>query len=509
MARILLKRSTTTGAVPSAAALLGGEAAVNVADARLFLKNSGGVVKDVVQDAPFTGSRTGAVPLILSKQLDAVFTIRQLGAIGTAVPGNAATDTAAFNKIAAAGGTVWITKGTYYLNAQIAINAPVSVMVEAGVTIYVTHNGAGFHMTAAGPVRFAGFGRPKIIGPRTGAKEYVFGSRAFSFAGSAVAYLPYISIEGFDISEFKEAGVRGSFARDLRVYDNEIYNCTYAGVLGTSLLDYEYEANDVHDIEPGYGGVAPKLNAYGLGATIDSGGDPVSTFGRIRSNSISNVPTWTGIDTHGGADLLVEGNRLNGCRIGMGITLAGTVAPDKITIRGNNVISLGTGGSLKPGPTLSIAGASGGAFARRMVVTGNNLDGGGWWDGTTLDCSVSIQQVMGLSFTGNVISNSNARCLGLFYQILSSQFSGNVFDQCLVATTETPMMVQTQSTTVDVGFDGNHFATDTGVATYAFDIAAQTAGYEFGIGRGNKYRNVTRYHSASVSNRIDLGAVAA
>lgn len=67
---LLLKRSSTASAVPSAGALIAGELAVNTADRRVFSKDSGGAVYNVVEDGrsggrTFVGGTASADDLVL------------------------------------------------------------------------------------------------------------------------------------------------------------------------------------------------------------------------------------------------------------------------------------------------------------------------------------------------------------------------------------------------------------------------------------------------------------
>lgn len=420
-------------------------------------------------------------------------------------PTGAADSSAAFAAEVAAGGVCVVPKGTYKLTAQVNVTGRAVFLFEDGVTINVTHDNAGFNITASN-VTFQALGRVVINGPRTAAKEHAFTSRAFTVAGALASRISNVRIDGFAMQTFKYGGVRADYVDDLDVVNCEVDACTYCGILGISVNRFRFNDNEVRNIEPGNGGIAPKLNAYGIGATVNVSTDPASSFGHICGNIVANVPTWAGIDTHGGAGLLIERNQVSGCRIGLDITISSPVAPKNISIKGNQVYGLSTSASPPPGPLLVVAGASGGDFANRVVVDGNLFFGGGWWDGTTLDHSVSIQQVSSLAFTGNVIENSNARALGFFYQCYGVVCTGNMFHNVAPAGGTTLAFIDVNTVNFYGLISGNTFLVSNSETTYCFNFAAQAAGWQIQMGRDNAILNATAYTAGSQANRIDLGA---
>jgi hypothetical protein len=115
-----------------------------------------------------------------------------------------------------------------------------------------------------------------------------------------------------------EVVVRGCAVRDV----------VYAGILTLSVHDCLAIDNLVDGVRPASG--ANGWNAYGITATNLSG-EPISERVWIRANTVRNIPTWHGIDTHGGADIHVLDNTIEACRRGIFLT----DAPAHVVCDGN------------------------------------------------------------------------------------------------------------------------------------------------------------------------------
>ncbi len=148
MATLITKNSSTAAAVPGSGDLVQGELAVNVADKRLFTKNSGGTVVELgtnpssvtssafsgpLSNLEFTQAGTGAVTRTAQNKLRDVISVKDFGAVGDGVTNDTTAITNAF--AAANGKALYFPAGTY-LTGTIALTSTYN-------NVFVYGDGAG------------------------------------------------------------------------------------------------------------------------------------------------------------------------------------------------------------------------------------------------------------------------------------------------------------------------------------------------------------------------------
>jgi len=105
------------------------------------------------------------------------------------------------------------------------------------------------------------------------------------------------------------------------LYSNEIYDCGWAGifVIGNDSVTLRTDAyvyyNYIHDLRS-YSTTFEAL-AYGISFTTSTTCG-VPDYCYARYNYISDIPTWTGLDTHGGAHIYFTDNYLYNCQLFFG-----------------------------------------------------------------------------------------------------------------------------------------------------------------------------------------------
>ena len=108
-------------------------------------------------------------------------------------------------------------------------------------------------------------------------------------------------------------------------------------------------------------------NAYGIAVSNESGA--VSSDVVVDGNTVETVPTWHGLDTHGGVRISFTNNTVSGAPRALFITSdgSGRRATD-ITVTGNRFLSPAPAADAKAVTTYA---------ATRVSVTGNSASGWG------------------------------------------------------------------------------------------------------------------------------------
>lgn len=131
------------------------------------------------------------------------------------------------------------------------------------------------------------------------------------------------------------------FVINVKIDHNEIYDFPYEGVFLFSCRDGKITNNIITNI---HGTGTPGLNAYGISATANLITDTayVSKNIEISGNHIKDVPTWEGIDTHGGQNLTIRNNHVENCKYAILVgnyNLSGVLSTPRNIIIDNNTIN--------------------------------------------------------------------------------------------------------------------------------------------------------------------------
>ena len=304
-----------------------------------------------------------------------VFDVTDFGATGDGVTDDTAAIQAAIDAAeAVAPASVYFpnTASDYSVSSQLNINT-------AGVTVFGEGNGSKIKVDADSirlfyvTVSDVTFHSLFLEGFAYGTSNYTVspsmaGEHGITFVGaSSSAYLSNVHVKDCKIKRFSGTGVAAQFIEDFSIVNNRIEDITHSGVSIISGRQGTISSNDVDDVgEPTEQGASAPVDSYGI-ALSRVEHDSLATHPRpsdvtIANNVVKNVPNWEGIDTHGGHRIVVNGNQVYGCRIGVAIVPCDRsngdsyFAPRDITVTGNVIDSGLTDGTAHAG--ISFAGAS-------------------------------------------------------------------------------------------------------------------------------------------------------
>lgn len=267
---------------------------------------------------------------------------------------------------------------TYRLTGNVAMSAN-QVMDATGITFNIAHSGTGFTLTTG-----CVWVRGKLTGPGAAYSAnsialYATGTR--NGAAAAPTRVSDISINDVEVDGFGNAAIECRYVDRVRINRPKLKNLGYAGVFG-------YSAREMRVFDPWIDTISGEttsgqLNAYGVtftslsGSGVDTVRDPVSVDCGVYRGTIRNIPTWHGLDTHGGSFIEFKGVNLTNCRRGAVLTHTTTSAPADCTIEGceyenfYTAAEVNSNGTFKRGEAWWDVGASSAVRATRNTIRNN------------------------------------------------------------------------------------------------------------------------------------------
>lgn len=264
--------------------------------------------------------------------------------VSTSATGSA--NTTAFNLAltAASGKTLYIPAGVYTISGGLTASANTTI-VGYGATIQNTSSAVALLTLASNCSVFGlSFVGNSSTYDNNGNGIYVSGTR--NGAGIAPTYVENITIKDCNFSTIAGYGIQTLFTKNVTIVNNTMYNIGYSGVMAYSCQNVLVDSNTIDTLTgETYSG---ELNAYGVSFTSLSNAtdfvrDPQSTQCRATNNLIKNIPTWHGLDTHGGTYCEFIDNELIDCRRGVILTNLGTRGASNCVVQGNSYSNTLTG----------------------------------------------------------------------------------------------------------------------------------------------------------------------
>lgn len=178
-----------------------------------------------------------------------------------------------------------------------------------GATITTGRSQTGLTVTASN-VRLVGL---RITGPQ--ATSYNSDERAIDVLGPVDGVVIRDSV----LRRFGYGAIYVKNATNFTIRDNTIQDAVYAGIMVLSSVGGRISGNLVERIGV-VGASANSNNAYGIALTQATASSRRSSDIVVSNNTVRDVPTWHGLDTHGGARITWTGNTVRGSRSGIFIT---------------------------------------------------------------------------------------------------------------------------------------------------------------------------------------------
>lgn len=126
-----------------------------------------------------------------------------------------------------------------------------------------------------------------------------------------------IKILNCHIDGFAGLAIDIRYTENVWVENNTILNCGYAGVTYESVINGSISNNIIDNITAGSGAV----NFYGISLSRNPNGtlitDKPTTNVVVTGNQVSNVPKWTGLDSHAAYKCQYVNNIVTGCANGI------------------------------------------------------------------------------------------------------------------------------------------------------------------------------------------------
>jgi len=358
------------------------------------------------------------------------------------------------------------TGGTLDIPAGIQIRVDGQINITKAMTIRSSgrggfYSGAGagvaqkmFNVTSS-DVHFRGVG---IKGVQY--TTQVANQTAINIVGaSAAAPLQRVSVVDCDLNTWGQYGISAAYVTGFKFDDNAIRDINYAGIGMLSCISGTASGNRVSNI-PGDFATTGNYNAYGIftsrnyGTLVD---EPRTSNVVIADNTIRDIPTWVGIDTHGGSMLTITGNNIRNTSQGISIVSSRTsvggssdIAPLDVAITGNTIDSTVTDGSRNSG----IVVVANSAQKATGAITGNLIRGHGY-NATDPSGGIQVEFTRGLVVSGNVLVECSP--IGISFVSDNAGFSceGNTIND-VWSTSVTTKAISCSSVGGNIGYIGGN-----------------------------------------------------
>jgi hypothetical protein len=323
----------------------------------------------------------------------------------------------------ARGATLDLSGCSYTLASQVVVSRPITVRngtIRASVSaLLITSSEVTIEdMTIRGP----GYDAER--------RHYAIEVRG----SSAGSYVRDITISGNTITDWDGDGIFAQFVESFRFVDNAISNIWYAGIECFSVRNGRIAGNRVMN-------VIGQVNAYGITLSRGYGGGldghPRSSDVQVHNNTIEDIPTWEGLDTHGGERIEFADNVIR--RVLFPIVVRGAAdesggralfAPLDIAVVGNLIDSEVDDGSMA-GQAINFIGANAGRGVPGSstelatgVIEGNSIRGYGL-QSSGEHSAIKVSDTLGLQITGNTIVEPSPTGIQIYLNNYDFTVAGN------------------------------------------------------------------------------------
>jgi len=332
------------------------------------------------------------------------------GAVGDGTTNNATANQRAINALTSGQTLIWPKAASCYVNGSTltvsgTYTRPVTLAGDACLSWNA--NGIGGISVSVSNVNIRDL---QLTGNQNASQTIA--EAAILVSGTFRAGLAPVNISNFKLYNLRlnnwgGYGIKLAYLTNFDVSNNTIYDIGYSGLETVSTLQGIVKGNLISDVA--VAGTPGVTNAYGMDfsrLTDDAGelvSQPRSANIAVTNNVVRNVPAWECYDTHGGENIVFEGNVGNGCYYGVAIgpskNSAGTPTYGALNIHaGGFALNSGkTDGTAGNG--IAFQGAQGVEYSTGSIVGGTLINFGLSTD-STKGGAILIEQTLGLVVSG-------------------------------------------------------------------------------------------------------------
>ena len=271
------------------------------------------------------------------------------------------------------------------------------------------------------------------------------------------------------IEGFAQSGIIADQIDTFKALNNKISKCGRDGIRMYGCVDFLCDGNTINSMSPGYDGVAPNLNVYGISATTVYQ-QPLSDYrsserGIITNNTVTDCLTWKSLDTHGGRDIVFSENTCLNSHIGIGIDKGGLdnngdyMPATRLVVSNNIIRNTQTDQAYKrAGITVFAHSNTSATIGQDVNIVGNYIDGFG---GDTKDGGISLSHQKNVLISGNIIKNSINSAIYLALTCEAVVISNNNIRNVALSGVGNKQGIGTSSLVGDVVISSNSFQADT------------------------------------------------
>ena len=315
-------------------------------------------------------------------------------------------------------------------------------------------------------------------------------------------YLTNLTLKDAEVHNWGGENVRFRMCQYFEASGNYVHTGRSNGINMLSCLDGKVYGNTVENFT---GDTTPE--AWGISMTKNTGTIavwPQTKRVTVTGNTVRDILIWTGIDTHGGEDLVISGNVVYDCLLGIVVTryddATNKYAPKNVAITGNTITNdnIALSGTSGVGNGIQVVGSSSTVVADGITVTGNTITNHGRQAGTmggnNFSAAIYLSRYENVTLSNNIMRDSGTH--GIYCDLMGTQLNGtgNIISGLTDPTTGSAVYFDGDGLTADgrlegtiievTGFIGVFCQTDTAMDMINTKFQAATTNWDHAVAGG-------------------------